>query len=480
MRKWILDGVIIQCMHRIDSIICERGFLMKRTYIISMMFIVIVIAGYGLFTYRKTFREGQAEKPNTSLTILWAEWTPADYLQELTKDFTTETGIDVRVVQESWGNFQQAFFTEMGKKDAAIFDLVVGDSQWLGKGSSEGHYVELTKWIKEHGVDVSMTTASITGYSEYPKQSGHYWAVPAEGDAMGFSYRKDLFENPEEKAMFREKYGYELGVPETWYQLKDIAEFFYRPEKDLYGVLNWCESQYDGLTMGVEALIWAWGAALGDDTTYRVRGILNSEAGIEALKFYKALNQYNNPAWIHYYLDTNSSSNQPMMDGKVAMAMGYFAINPELLDAQKNPYADVIGFFACPKGPKAQAAALGGQGLSIVSYSKKKEASFQFLEWFVRDDTQQKWAQLGGLSCNKKVLYSDEFLQASAGNRPFMESMLAVRDFWAVPEYSELLRISQKYWYEYVVNNSLDAADAMNYIAREWETIFENNGYYTE
>lgn len=222
------------------------------------------------------------------------------------------------------------------------------------------------------------------------------------------------------------------------------------------------------------------GADLGDPKTYRVKGILNSEAGIDALAFYKELSKFNNPDWIHNYLDTNSNSNQPMMQGQVAMAMGYFAINPDLLDPVKNPYAKVTGFFANPQGPKARVSSLGGQGISIVSYTTKKELCFQFLEWFVRDEVQEKWAELGGLSCNEKVLNSSKFLNASPINRPFKESIEMVKDFWAVPEYPQLLSISQKYWSEYINEGKHSAKEAMNSVAQSWENIFEYSGYYKE
>lgn len=415
------------------------------------------------------------------LTILWAEWKPADYLQELTNDFTEETGIKINIIQDSWGTWQDLFFEEMEKKGGAKFDMVIGDSQWLGKGSQEGHYIELTKWMENNDVSGKFTDASIEGYSRFPKGSEHYWAIPVEGDAMGFSYRKDLFENPKEKEAFFSEYGYELNVPKTWNQLKDIAEFFYRPESDFYGVLIWTEPDYDGITMGIDALLWSWGSELGNIQTYEVGGILNSKEGIDALEFYKDLNQYNNPEWSSYYLDTKASSNQPMIEGKVAMSMGYFAINPELLDKEKNPnYYDKIGFFASPKGPAGQYTSLGGQGISIVSYTKKKDAALKFLEWFVRDDVQKKWGELGGLSCNKNVLYSEEFLDISPINKPFVESIEIVKDFWAVPEYADMLKISQKYWYEYVVEDKITSKEAMDNIAREWENIFEINGYYRE
>src|SRR5262245_56487459 len=49
----------------------------------------------------------------TELTILWAQWDPADYLQEIANMYEAETGIKVNVVQEPWGSFQDLFFTEM-------------------------------------------------------------------------------------------------------------------------------------------------------------------------------------------------------------------------------------------------------------------------------------------------------------------------------------------------------------------------------
>lgn len=451
---------------------------MAKKIPVILIFLLIAGAAVYFFVFNKD-NDPKPEPDNQYITIFWAQWPPADYLDELSRDFTRETGIRVRVVQEPWGTWQTVFFDAM-KAKKPIYDMVIGDSQWLGRGSTAGHYIELTKWMKEHRVDQTMIPAAVTGYSEFPKGSGKYWAIPVEGDAMGFSYRKDLFEHPDEKREFREKYGYELKVPDTWFQLRDIAEFFYRPERDFYGVLIWVEPDYDGITMGIDTLLWAWGADLGDRKSYRVKGILNSAPGIEALKFYKELNRFNNPKWTRYYLDTKSNSNLPMMQGKVAMSMGYFAINPDLLDPKKNPYANVTGFFANPRGPKARVASLGGQGISLISYSKKKEPCFKFLDWFVKDHVQAKWARLGGLSCNKKVLNSPGFLNASPINRPFKESIEMVKDFWAVPEYPQLLKISQEFWFKFITTDQISAAEAMNTIAEKWENIFEYAGYYKE
>ena len=45
-----------------------------------------------------------------------------------------------------------------------------------------------------------MAPATVKFYAEYPGNSGKYWAIPLEGDAIGWAYRKDWFEDPKEMA----------------------------------------------------------------------------------------------------------------------------------------------------------------------------------------------------------------------------------------------------------------------------------------
>ena len=133
------------------------------------------------------------------LTVAWAQWDPANYLTELSKDFTAETGIEVDVVQISWSHFQDQVFTAfVGKSDR--YDIVIGDSQWLGRNSVGGHYVELTDWINANIDVASIYATAMEAFAEYPKGSGNYWALPAEVDANGFLYRTDLFEDAGRKS----------------------------------------------------------------------------------------------------------------------------------------------------------------------------------------------------------------------------------------------------------------------------------------
>src|SRR5688572_23557656 len=78
---------------------------------------------------------GQEVAPAASnvneLTILWAEWDPANYLQQLVNEYEDVAGVKVNVVQEPWPSFGTRTFAEFAAKGQS-YDMVVGDSQWLG------------------------------------------------------------------------------------------------------------------------------------------------------------------------------------------------------------------------------------------------------------------------------------------------------------------------------------------------------------
>jgi multiple sugar transport system substrate-binding protein len=410
------------------------------------------------------------------IVILWAQWDPADYLQEVGNMYEEETGIKVTVVQEPWGSFGDLWATEMAAGGDA-WDMVVGDSQWLGQGATQGHYVDLTDFMVGEGIADSVTEATLTYYGEYPTGSGKYWGFPTEGDADGWAYRKDLFEDPDEMAAFEAEYGYPLAIPETYEQLTDIAKFFTRPEENLYGAAIYTQKDYDAITMGVENTMFSWGGDWQDEDM-NVMGIVNSKENIESLEAYKELYDCCQVPGLSnaFYVETNES----IINGSAVMAMNYFAFFPALANPDVNPYAESTGYFPNPAGPYGhQHAALGGQGMSLISYisDERKEAAKDFIRWFAQDDVQAEWAKLGGYSCNAAVLATDEFLAATPFNPAFATTMTFVKDFWNIPEYAQLLEVTQREFHDYVINGVGTAEEAMNTIAEEHDAILKEAGY---
>ena len=63
-------------------------------------------------------------------------------------------------------------------------------------------------------------------------------------------------------------------------QLRDIAEFFHRPDEKRYGIAIYTDNSYDALAMGVENALFSYGGELGDYATYKVDGIINSDKSV--------------------------------------------------------------------------------------------------------------------------------------------------------------------------------------------------------
>jgi multiple sugar transport system substrate-binding protein len=410
------------------------------------------------------------------IKILWAQWDPADYLQQIGNLYEEETGIKVTIVQEPWGSFGDRFFTEMAAGGDA-WDMVIGDSQWLGQGATQGHYVDMTDFLVGEGIADTVTEATLTYYGEYPTGSGSYWAFPTEGDADGWAYRKDLFEDPDEMAAFEAEYGYPLAVPETYDELMDIAKFFTRPDDGLYGVAIYTQKDYDAITMGVENTMFSWGGSWQDENN-NAEGVVNSKEAIEAVQFYRDLYECCQVPGLSnaFFTETNDA----MIGGQAVMIMNYFAFFPALANPDINPHAAGTGFFPNPAGPYGdRSAALGGQGMSIISYisDERQEASKDFIRWFAQEEVQAKWAELGGYTCNTNVLQTEEFLNATPFNPAFATTMTFVKDFWNIPIYGELLEITQRELSSFIVEGVGTAEEAMNTIAEEHQQILEDGGY---
>src|SRR5258708_19363286 len=74
--------------------------------------------------------------------------------------------------------------------------------------------------------------------------------------------------------------------------------------------------------------------------------------------------------------------------GQVALQMNFFAFFPGLYK-DPNVGGDKIGFFSNPAAT-TQATQLGGQGISVVFYSKNQGEALQYIKWFSGGGGQKK------------------------------------------------------------------------------------------
>lgn len=411
------------------------------------------------------------------LTLCWASWDPANALTELSRDFERESGHTMNFEFVPWPNFADRMLNELNS-GGQLCDLMIGDSQWIGGGAENGHYVKLNDFFEANGISMDdFIPATVTGYAEWPKGTPNYYALPAFGDVVGWTYRRDWFERPELQAEFREKYGRDLDAPETLEELKDIAQFFQGREIDgntVYGAAIYTERGSEGVTMGATNALYNYGFEYQNpDKPYDLEGFVNSPGAVAGLEYYKELYETGTPPGSsNWYMSENIDAYK---SGQVAMQMNFAFIWPGV-HADPNVGGERSGYFANPAGPAGQYAQLGGQGISVVAHSDKQEAALEYIRWFAKPEVQARWWELGGYSALRSVVEDPDFVDSQPYAQTFLDSMAIVKDFWAEPAYAELLLAMQARLHNYVIAGSGTADEALDGLVRDWTETFEYEG----
>jgi multiple sugar transport system substrate-binding protein len=423
-----------------------------------------------------TLMSFSAQAQQKQLTLCWAAWDPANALVELSKDFTAKTGIQMKYEFVPWPNFAQRMLNELNSK-GKLCDLLIGDSQWIGSAATEGHYVKLNEFFDKNDIKMSdFMPATVEGYSTWPKGSKNYWALPAMGDAVAFTYRKDWFAKPELQAEFKQKYGRDLAAPTTWDEFKDVGQFFQNrviDGKKVYGAALYTERGSEGITMGVTNTMYAYGMEYANPKkAYDMKGFINGPGAVKGLKVFKDLYDCcTPPGHSNAYMTENLDAYK---SGQVAMQMNFIAFFPGI---SKDPQVggEKTGFFPIPKGDK-HFAQLGGQGISVVQYSDKKDMALEYLKWFAQPAIQKKWWDGGGFTCHTAILNSPGFDKSTSYAKVFLDSMKIVKDFWADPTYAQLLLAMQNRVHDYVVAGKGTPQQALDGLLKDWTEVFKEEG----
>ncbi len=156
----------------------------------------------------------------------------------LTEAFEEITGIKVNHQLLGEGEVVQAVQTQMQTK-RNLYDAYVNDSDLIGTHSRLQLAYNLTDFMAGEGKDVTSPTLDLNdfmGVQFTTGPDGDLYQLPNQQFANLYWFRKDWFDRPDLQAAFKQKYGYDLGVPVNWSAYEDIAEFFSNDVKNIDGV----------------------------------------------------------------------------------------------------------------------------------------------------------------------------------------------------------------------------------------------------
>jgi len=187
----------------------------------------------------------KAAKPYRGMNIKVVSETIPTHAYEsdtLTKAFEAITGIHVThdTIQE--GDVVEKLQTQV-QTGQPIYDAYINDDDFIGFHARYPYTRNLTDWMAGPGKDVTDPYFDLEDFLGLQDATGlksrgfdgKLWQLPDQSFINVYWFRKDWFDRPELKKKFKEKYGYELGVPVNWSAYEDIAEFFKEDVKEIDG-----------------------------------------------------------------------------------------------------------------------------------------------------------------------------------------------------------------------------------------------------
>ncbi|MBF0449141.1 MAG: extracellular solute-binding protein [Candidatus Magnetomorum sp.] len=162
----------------------------------------------------------------------------------LAKAFEEITGIRVEHEIIGEGSVVERIMEQL-KTGRVIYDIYVNDADLVGTHLRNGAVVNLSEYMTGEGKPYVNPYLDLDDFlnlefgQDYDKNQ---LQLPDQQFANLYWFRYDWFTRPDIQKKFREKYGYELGVPVNWTAYEDIAEFFTGMEidgKKVYGHLDY-------------------------------------------------------------------------------------------------------------------------------------------------------------------------------------------------------------------------------------------------
>jgi multiple sugar transport system substrate-binding protein len=398
------------------------------------------------------------------LSIVWFAWPPCDLLTSLVADYE-DANVTVSCVP--LGQWHDQIFADFAARGGA--DLPILDSQFMGEAVAGNHVVNLTEWIQSNLPLDDYNQTALNYYAEVPVGSGELYSVPVITDTRMLVYRQDLFEDADVQAAYMEATGAELGVPETWSELLQIAQFFKETDFIDNGYASHWINDGDLVQTAWNHILWSFGGELWDAATYQVEGVLNNDVGVQAVEFGQQLVEAGPVGVSGFGFDETVGT---ICNGSTAMIEIWYGFGGAFTDPATCGTADGLGFAVVP-GEVEHFISLGGQGMSVSSYSPNQEAALAFIAWLQSDEVQTRWVEGGGFPGRNSILQSDAFLNAAPYNPTFAEAFGFVKDFWNIPEYNQLLSVQGEYL-NLAVSGQMDAREALDEIAAEQQEILDD------
>ena len=406
-----------------------------------------------------------AELSGTTVDVVFLLRPGYEAGEEMLKDFTEETGIEVNIIKHPYENAlgeQVRDFVAGGDLDVALIDLV-----WIGNFVENGWVEPISTFTSNEAItnpDLDIDDFFPLVLEAFGGWNGEIYGLPFD------NYSGLLFYN---RCMLEEA-GFD-GPPTTWAALKDE----YGPALTKDGKYAYALQSKRNETQSADSfarMLWPFGGSFLDE---EFRSNLNSEESQAGLQFRQDLMQYMPEGIVAY---DHAETVNALAQGDVAMITEWSAFNSTLKDPATSAVADCIEVAPEPEGPAGRKPALGGFSLAVASQAddKEKEAAWLMIQYLTDKENARRYLDLGGVPARQSVYESDEVRETygfvDALVTSWQEGVPEFRPRFA--EWPEITEIVQE-WGTKMMLGEVSVEEGAQEIGTRMEAVLEDAGYYS-
>jgi len=445
--------------------------------LLLLFFCTAVLFAGGKQEQKEAAAPGAKPYADVTIRVIAEQQNPTLAMQKQIPKFEELTGIKVELEMGPMDNVvsKEVLALESG---SGAYDIISTPYQFLGQFVENGYLQSIDPFLNNpdlrlEGFDKSdLIPGMLAASGEW---LGVNYGIPSNTCIMVMFYRKDLFENQEEQAAFKSKYGYKLTPPENWDQYKDMAEFFTRKagdtlagevlKSDFYGV-SIAGKRHDAMTCEWLNYAWSFGGGIFDDNGNLM---MDDPRNVEALQYFVDLVQYSPPGVSNNTWDELTTQ---MQQGIVAMQVQWNDCAPSVEDPSASKVAGKVGYTTIPQGV-APAAHYGAWTYFMPKDAPNPEAAWLFFQWVNTYEVQKAIALEGGFPCLTSV-YEDADLSE---NLPYWEGSLKAYEISSkrprIPEWNEMnnemmLELSR------AISGEQTAAEALKNLKKKYQELLKD------
>ena len=377
----------------------------------------------------------EKEFEGVELKMLAIGDTSVTRLAPIVGEFEELTGAKIQVDMNPYPGLIDKIVIE-ASANRPSYQLMWVDSPWIGVLGESGSLHDITDWVKRDAEEIHLDDIVPIQLQENTWQ-GRLLAFPASGMIWHQNYRKDLYEHPEERAVFKERYGYDLAPAKTWEQYIEIAEFFTRSagetlagevlDKDFYGNAQAYARVQGAITHDYFPIMRSFGGKYWDSETGLCA--MDGEAALAAADVMKRLIPYNPPDYLGLMWDIRTGY---MERGEAAQSSYWSVRTVRLTNPDEAILAETgeAGYAPSPTGDGNPQPTMTGAlsfAINAKASEREKEAAWEFIKWGTSRDIMRRFAEEGsGISQFHKSILSDPELQEKY---PYYQVLLDAQEY---------------------------------------------------